>query len=185
MLFVVCMCAACSNNDESEDEVTTKTLTVDASAYDNWVYVDLKSGKTQTVTMAGTDDESAVNIDWQLAIHRYTDVKTNGGAVINTKQTNMDLVSTLPAGEYTADKEEKILYQFIMPPTDENYVNTHINKVMVWTEGSAMDKTLKPTNHVFVLKCKDGTYAKLQFTDLTNAENVKGHITFNYEYPVK
>lgn len=185
MLLVVCACAACSNNDENEPETTTNTLTVDASAYENWVYVDMKSGKTQTVSMTGTDDESKVTIDWQFAIHRYTDIKTNGGAAINTQLTNLNSVTTVPAGEYTEDVEGTILYQFVMPPTDENYVSTHTNKTMVWTEGSAMDKTLKPTNHVFVLKCKDGTYAKLQFTDLTNAENVKGHITFTYEYPVK
>ena len=41
-------------------------MTVDATAYNQWVYVNLKDGKTQTVTMEGSDDESAVTIDWQI-----------------------------------------------------------------------------------------------------------------------
>ena len=77
---------SCSDDDEKKEETEMKTLTVDATAYNQWVYVNLKDGKT---------------------------------------------------------------------------------------------------NNVFVLKCKDGTYAKLQFTDFANADNVKGHVTFNYEYPIK
>ena len=183
LLLVVCACTACSN-DEPTPEATAKTMTVDATAYDKWVYVDFKSGKEQTVTMNGSDDEKLVTIDWQIAIHRYSDVKTNGGSAIDTGVTTFDQPLSLPTTGYTADVEGKVLYKFIMPPTDENYITTHINSVMVWMQGSPMDNTLKPNNHVFVVKCKDGTYAKLQFTDFTNDENVKGHVTFTYQYPV-
>ena len=68
---------SCSDDDEKKEETEMKTLTVDATAYNQWVYVNFKDGKTQTVTMEGSDDESAVTIDWQIAIHRYTEVKTN------------------------------------------------------------------------------------------------------------
>lgn len=183
-LLVVCACIACSSENEQVPEATTQAMTVDATAYDKWVYVDFKSGKTQTVTMNGSDDEAVVTIDWQIAIHRYSDVKTNGGSATDTGQTDMNLVTTLPTTGYTADVEGKVLYKFVMPPTDDNYIQTHVNKVMVWMEGSPMDNTLKPTNRVFVVQCKDGTHAKLQFTDFTNAENVKGHVTFTYQYPV-
>lgn len=52
---------------EKKEETEMKTLTVDATAYNQWVYVNLKNGKTQTVTMEGSDDESAVTVDWQIA----------------------------------------------------------------------------------------------------------------------
>jgi len=177
---------SCSDDDEKKEETEMKTLTVDATAYNQWVYVNLKDGKTQTVTMEGSDDESAVTIDWQIAIHRYTEVKTNGGSVVKTDMTDMSKVTTIPTGGYVADEsEQNILVKFAMPPTADCYVKSHCNTAMVWTEGSAMAGTLATTNNVFVLKCKDGTYAKLQFTDFANADNVKGHVTFNYEYPVK
>lgn len=170
---------SCSDDDEKKEETEMKTLTVDATAYNQWVYVNLKDGKTQTVTMEGSDDESAVTIDWQIAIHRYTEVKTNGGSVVKTDMTDMSKVTTIPTGGYVADEsEQNILVRFAMPPTDDCYVKSHCNTAMVWTEGSAMAGTLATTNNVFVLKCKDGTYAKLQFTDFANADNVidKGRV---------
>lgn len=177
---------SCDDDDEKNEETNQKTLTVDATAYNQWVYVNLKNGETQTVTMEGSDDESIVTIDWQIAIHRYTEVKTNGGAVVQTDKTDMSKVTGIPASGYVADEtDQQVLVKFLMPPTDDCYVTTHYNTLMEWTEGSAMDGTLATTNQVFVLKCKDGTYAKLQFTDFSNADNVKGHVTFNYEYPAK
>lgn len=177
---------SCSNDDEKKEETNAQTLTVDATAYNQWVYVNLKNGKIQNVTMEGADDESAVTIDWQIAIHRYTEVKTNGGSVVKTDMTDMSKVITIPTNGYTEDEsDQNILVKFVMPPTPDCYVKTHFNTAIKWTEGSAMAGTLATTNKVFVLKCKDGTYAKLQFIDFANADNVKGHITFNYEYPVK
>ena len=41
----------------------------------------------------------------------------------------------------------------------------------------------EPTMHVIVLKCKDGSWAKLQFTVAGNSEtNKSGFVTFNYEF---
>lgn len=184
--FTMTFASCSSDNDDNNDESNVKTLTVDATAYDQWVYVNLKDGSTQTVTMEGTDDESKATIDWQIAIHRYTKIKTNGGSVLMTDMTDMSKVTTIPASGYTADENDKqVLIKFVMPPTDDCYVTTHFNTIIDWTEGSAMDGTLATTDKVFILQCKDGTFAKLQFTDFANADNVKGHVTFNYEYPVK
>lgn len=180
------MFVSCGDDDEKKEDTNAQTLTVDATDYAQWVYVNLKDGKTQTVTMEGSDDESKVTIDWQIAIHRYTEIKTNGGSVVQTDMTDMSKVTEIPASGYTADETgQQVLIKFIMPPTEDCYVTTHYNTLMKWTEGSAMAGTLATTNKVFVLKCKDGTYAKLQFNDFANADNVKGHVTFSYEYPVK
>ena len=52
---------SCSDDDEKKEGTNVQTLTVDATAYNQWVYVNLKDGKTQTVTMEGTDDEVCSN----------------------------------------------------------------------------------------------------------------------------
>ena len=40
----------------------------------------------------------------------------------------------------------------------------------------------EPTNLIYVVKNKDGSYAKLKFTDHQDAEGNSGHVTFSYEY---
>ena len=109
---------SCSDDDEKKEETEMKTLTVDATAYNQWVYVNLKDGKTQTVTMEGSDDESAVTIDWQIAIHRYTEVKTNGGSVVKTDMTDMSKVTTIPTGGYALSRDKHLLphgTEYIVP----------------------------------------------------------------------
>ena len=67
-----------------------------------------------------------------------------------------------------------------------------VNKVLCsWvkkTETGSMPPTIyEPTMHVIVLKCKDGSWAKLQLTVAGNSEtNKSGFVTFNYEFiPIK
>ena len=46
--------------------------------------------------------------------------------------------------------------------------------------------TYKLSNLVYVVKFKDGAYAKLKFTDFTDATGQKnGFVTFSYEYKAK
>lgn len=62
---------SCSDDDEKKEETEMKTLTVDATAYNQWVYVNLKDGKTQTVTMEGSDNESARRDICKTPVHRF------------------------------------------------------------------------------------------------------------------
>src|SRR3712207_5184194 len=57
---------------EQQKDFIVKHLTVNASDYTKWVYVNFAEGKVVDVETPETD------LSWDIALHRY-DFKTNGG----------------------------------------------------------------------------------------------------------
>ena len=207
--------AACSDDDNKGsqwgDGVGGTKTNLDVSDYDKWTYVNLKTGETEihpdTSEWIYTDGsvsepkaKETIGIEWHIAIHRY-EIKTNGGMVFDTEKTNMNEITELPEGDYKADENitnEDEEYAIItdmskMMQGNVGYAKTAtVNKVLCsWvkkTETGSMPPTIyEPTMHVIVLKCKDGSWAKLQFTVAGNSEtNKSGFVTFNYEFiPIK
>ena len=202
--------AACSDDDNKGsqwgDGVGGTKTNLDVSAYDKWTYVNLKTGETEihpdTSEWIYTDGsvsepkaKETIGIEWHIAIHRY-EIKTNGGMVFDTEKTNMNEITELPEGDYKADENitnEDEEYAIItdmskMMQGNVGYAKTAtVNKVLCsWvkkTETGSMPPTIyEPTMHVIVLKCKDGSWAKLQFTVAGNSEtNKSGFVTFNYD----
>lgn len=207
MMVAALTMAACSNDDVTTTPDPVKSqMTVDASDYGKWVYIDLKTGKTETVrdfsawnyltddavveTVPAQGSEKDVTIDWQIAIHRY-DIKTNGGSAVATAETSFDKVTTMPASGYVADETvENIIITDMSGMMDSKIgysasgnQNAVLNQWLKKTATGAMPPYIyEPTNLIYVVKCKDGSYAKLKFTDNTNAEGKSGHVTFSYEY---
>ena len=184
------------------------SLTVNTSAYDTWTYVNLKTGETQTLkdfnaweyysngqvveTKEATGDASLIKIDWHIAIHRY-DIKTNGGAALATEETAMNAVKNIPAEGYTADEQtenEVIVDMSGMMDGKIGYVKSPLNRVLSqWLTktptGGMPPYEYEETNLIYLLKCADGTYAKLKFTDHQDTEGNTGRVSFTYEYPVE
>ena len=200
---------ACSDDDAPQwgDSVSDKKTNLDVSAYDQWTYVNLETGETEShvdtnpwVYSDGTETPAkvaeTVSIDWHIAIHRY-EVRTNDGSVLDTNLTDMAAVTELPTGTYQAD-------EVVTNGDDEYSLITDMSKMMEGSVGYAKSATLnrvlcswvkktetgtmppviyEPTKHVFTLKCKDGSWAKLQFTVAGNTETGKsGFVSFNYEF---
>lgn len=207
------LCAvACSDNEKDKNIDTQanvkKVTNLNASAYDQWTYINLETGATEThpdasewIYTDGTtrpaESPEAVGIDWHIAVHRY-EIKTNGGEALETDLTNLAAVTELPKGNYTADKNfaynKNNLYEVItdrskMAQRNIGYSNDFtLNPVLCgWVDievtGGMPPKLYTPTQKVLILKCKDGGWAKLQFTTAGNSENGKsGFISFNYVY---
>lgn len=183
--------------DAAEKFQTVKgTVTVKADDYMKWSYFSFKKGKLGIYTIAdskegGLVDEEGEALDetsfeWDLAIHRE-DFRTNGASVFNTEKTAFDEVTTTPSGEFAADEEGEVITdmsnmmdgEIIKAPFSLNPVlNTWITKDL-----SVMPPVYTIHKYVYVVKCKDGNYAKIQITDRTNDEGAAGYITFTYEYP--
>lgn len=213
--IAVSLCfTACSKNDGPETLIPAERKSVenlDVTNYGKWTYINLNTGEhkqyddcSEWIYTDGTTvpakAQPEIDIDWHIAVHRY-EIRTNGGEVLDTQTTDMNAVSSLPADTYVAD--ESITHE------DKEFpIITDMSKMMEGNVGYARTATINrtlcnwvtkkntgamppviytPNNHVYVLKNKDGSWSKLQFTAAGNTEtNKSGYLTFSYEhYPMK
>lgn len=209
VMAAVALCAVACSEDEEDVKPQPQpqsSMTIDASDYGKWTYINLKTGETETVrdfsswnyltdeavveTVEAQGSEADIKIDWHIAIHRY-DIRTNSGSAVATASTVMSEVSAMPAGEYQQDEtvENTLIVDMTgMMQSKIGYASTaRTNPVLCgWltrtATGSMPPYIYEPTNWVYVVKNKDGSYAKLQFTDHQNAEGNSGHVTFSYQY---
>lgn len=208
-IFAAVLClTACSKKDDPVIPVKNST-TIDASNYNNWTYINLETGQTQTLrdfnqwnyltkgkvveTVEAQGNESDIKIKWHIAIHRY-DIKTNNGQAIATAETEMDNVTTIPTAGYKADEtvENKILtdmsgmMQGKMGYAATSKLNSVLSGWVIATPtGSMPPYTYAPTNLIYIVKFTDGSYAKLKFTNFQSAEGERGHVTFSSVYMSK
>lgn len=89
----------------------TGLVALDVQEYDEWHYIDFSEQKIYTRKIAypvGSTEEGedySIPENWDIAIHRH-DVKTNGGAVLETASENfadLEALASAPEGEYVTD----------------------------------------------------------------------------------
>lgn len=216
LALVVCsmMMVGCSE-DKPEPKPTpgktvAKKMTVDASNYANWTYINLETGQTEVhrdfsswtsykedTVISHTPakgSEADVKIKWHIAIHRF-DVKTNGAEVVATTETELDKVTTLPTAGYKTDTlvrkrvitDMSKMMQGIVGYADEETLNATLGGWLILTPTGTMPPyTYKLSEKVYVVKFKSGANAKLKFTDYSDATGrKKGVVTFSYVYQAK
>lgn len=135
-------------------------------------------------------DESS--FDWDIAFHKY-DVKTNGGSVVKLNTTDLASVSlsTVEGQSFTTDVNKSVMVDMSnMMQGFVGYMDTKVNEVLTGyltatPTGSMPPYTYELNSNVFVVKMADGQYAKMRFTDYTNAKNQAVYATFDYEFPLK
>lgn len=136
-------------------------------------------------------DESS--FDWDIAFHKY-DIKTNGGSAVRLNTTDLALVTlaNVEGESYTTDTDghQVMVDMSNMMEGFVGYQSTKLNEVLCsWVTatptGSMPPYTYELKPNVFVVKTADGQYAKIKFTDYSNAKNEKVYAAFNYEYPLK
>ena len=135
----------------------------------------------------GTIDETS--FDWDIAFHRW-DVKTNGGSVLETVESELENLKDIPASGYVEDVEtsELIIDNSLMMQGKVGYATDHVNKELgKWMnlDLSNMPPSYTPSNKVYVLKTTKGKFVKIKVTDYTDDSGNKGHITFDYVFPSK
>ncbi len=203
MVFVGCD----KNDDVKPKETVKKTKKIDATDWTMWTYINLETGDTvrrrdfsewhvkqkgkllETIPAQGS--EADIKIKWHIAIHR-NDIRTNNGEAIATKEKEISKVTALPTGEYKEDIEvkDKVKVGFNMADMMRSkftYAGTaKINPVLAkCITSSATHGQYDVSNLVYVVKFKDGSYAKLKFTDFTNDLGKPGFVTFDYEFQPK
>ncbi|MCD8291978.1 MAG: HmuY family protein [Prevotella sp.] len=169
---------------------------IDATDYTKWVYINLDNGEITTLDYKDTLD---IPEDWTFALHRY-DCKTNGGAVLETSYTSLDdLQAAIKGGAFTEPEESQMVSdspgQIIIDMShmldlyiiyDDDCLNEEFTK---WLDVniSYMPPIYTPSNKVYLLRLKDGTYVAVRFTGFSNPYyyDTKGYISFDYIYPVE
>jgi hypothetical protein len=180
-LSVCSLMMACKKPEKVEEPAkNSTTLTVDATAYNKWIYVSFKEGKTVAITDFQND------LSWDMALHRY-DVRLNGGqsgkgkgAALQTSYTDLDKLTAIPATGYITDVADSIMLS--MPPTyDVQPFNKEASRWMKLNTAT-MPPAYELNDKVFIFKTAEGKHVKIKFIDYINAENIKGHIKFTYVY---
>lgn len=173
---------------EIDKENKTGVIYIDASDYKKWIYINFH---LLTIDSARIEENMQEPAQWDIAIHRY-DAKTNGATVLETGFTGfagLEMAGAIPDGEYVPDvwttnriivdmsgmMEGKIGYA-------ESFYNPELSK---WLDVnlSTMPPVYTPSNKVYVVKLKDGTFAALRLRNFMSTANIKGFMTIEYIYP--
>lgn len=129
---------------------------------------------------------------WSIAVHR-NNVRTNGGAVLETNYTSMDELpansATFTGGDFKADTwtenmvwadESQMLMSII--GSQGIKVNTVLSS-WIKIDIPPMPPAFSGNNHVFLIRFPNGKYAAVQLENYMNAAGVKCWLTINYKYP--
>ncbi len=180
------------SKDESEAGHEAATQGQKAGQYMYWFDVFGQGLKNNTFTYFLPTAEQTAPEEWTFAVHR-NNVRTNGGAVLETSFTSMDQLPetseqfhnmTFTEDTWSEnevwDSQDKMLLCYV--PSQGITVNEVLSSWLTM-QIPPMPPTFTHNDHVFILRLKDGTYAALQLENYLSPKGVKCHLTINYKYP--
>lgn len=157
-------------------------LYIDATAYDKWTYIDFHTLKTTTLSV----DEPAPQ-QWDIAVHRY-DAKTNDGAVSETGATSfagdLSIIEPFAKDIFTTNQiacDMSTMMDGYITYTESDYNATLSRWLDVDT--STMPPIYTPSNKVYIVQLKDGSYVALRLVSFMDSSGVKGFLDIEYKYP--
>ena len=202
VLFTIAIVSSCSDdNSGSGTPGETGTYTMNATSLDTWVYFSIANGDTVAVTDNGISATPA-STDWDIAFHGK-DVRVNCGAsgtgqggVLMTDKADLDAVTSVPDGNFVVDIAVTALDSVIgtgkmgAPYVSSSY-NSELSKWMNFRlyddAGNLLmppgEKNYQMSDKVFIVRCANGRYAKLKFTDYSNDKEKTYYPSFTYVYP--
>lgn len=180
IIFVSTLMVSCKK-EPVETLTEGKTITVDATSYEEWTYFSFEKGDVITVTDPATDK------NWDLGFlrsHIRTNSGTSGsalGGAYDKGTVDFETVTEAPTSGFTADVDDEVS-QFNM--TTFQYDLISANAVLdTWGsfDNSQSPPPFNVSNKIFVVKTANGKYAKIHIKAYSN-ESGTGNITFEYKY---
>lgn len=132
------------------------TLTVDASDSDRWRFVDLDRGRVESPPDTG---------GWDLAIRRFHVIAAE--AIADVGAGSFASLARPPASGYAANT------------LGSDTTNPAIQR---WYSYSMLSHLLVPKGHVYVVKTRDGRFAKVELISYYCPELRAGCLTFRYQF---
>ena len=136
---------------------TVDTVTVDAADPKAWRFFDLARGSLLT-----PPDTSG----WDLAMRRYTIIAAD--AIADLGPAAFDAVARAPERGYVANA------------VGRDTANPAIRR---WYDYRMLTHLLEPKGHIYVVRTRDGQYAKLEVLSYYCTGMRPGCVTFRYAYP--
>lgn len=185
LLGIALVFTSCDKKDDPKpvnNDVVSGTITVDATAYDKWVYFSFADEKVVMVTDFSTSSA------WDIGFHRQ-DIRINcgksgigQGGTYNAGKVDFTSVAEALETGYALNDSIEILEAFVMPPV---YVivpgDTLLAKWIDISYGQSGPE-YNYSNNIYVIKTADGKYAKIWLKDYFNDNSETGHITMKYAY---
>ncbi|MDP2722695.1 MAG: HmuY family protein [Bacteroidales bacterium] len=175
---------SCGKDEEDQPKpANTETITIDASAYDKWVYFSFEKGTTIEISDYKTSTE------WDLGFHRF-DLRVNcgtsgsgQGGTYATGKTDYTAVTTAPESGYSLNDSISIAVDMsTIPPVMETVPgDTVLASWVIMTYGQTGPEYTY-SNEIFVVKTATAKFAKVWLKDYFNDEGKSGHVTMKYSY---
>ena len=147
--------------------------------------------KNQFTSFTPTAEQTEPD-SWSFAVHR-NNVRTNGGAVLETAYSSMDDLPETSEDfrkmDFTEDtwtenevwdSQERMLQCYV--PSQGIRVNKVLSSWLT-LKIPPMPPAFSHNSHVFILRLKDGTCAALQLENYLSPSGTKCWLTINYKYP--
>lgn len=181
LLFSVCF-VACKEDDAPAPELEARTFSVDAKAYNTWVYFSFEKNAVVEVSDYQND------LSWDIAFHR-ADVRLNGGlsgkghgSAQKTEETSLTEVLEAPAGGYVPDSYGNVIVEFKIPPVYQEQPYNAVMSTWLNIDTSSPPPVYTLAENVFVMTTVSGKYVKIKFTDYTNDKGETLYPAFEYIY---
>ena len=184
LVSAVLSISSCQKDDSSVTPAVGNVVTLNASAYDKWVYFSFETGAEVTIT------DFKNSTDWDIAFHRG-DIRVNcgqsgigQGGSYNAGKVDFASVKEAPANGYSLNTSMKIVVSYITnPPTySTEPADTLVSKWLTIIPNTNAKPTYTFHDYIYVVKTAKGKYAKVWLKDYFNEAGLGGYITMKYAF---
>lgn len=125
---------------------------------------------------------------WHLAFHLYEPMTNDAEVMIAGKDTtSIDQITQLPSrGTWVKDKKVWLVADMSgmgSAPTMMGYSAGYANPALYkWHRREGMGKYALNGHPIFIVKFKDGSFAAIKFTDLTDKSGKMKQVNFDYKF---
>lgn len=180
-----------ASDDEDINIFGTGSLTVDASAYDRWMYINFHTLTLDSMTIdLDLDDPLAEEpTEWDIAVHRY-DARTNNGAAMETIYTSLETLlqdGDMPEGDFVADQADSVYVDMSQVLSGVlGYLYCDVNRELSkWMDVNltVIPPTYTLSGRVYIVRFSDNTLCALKLSNYKDDNGNTCRLTIDYVYP--
>ncbi len=145
--------------------------TVDARSKEMWMYFDFSRGSVVRVDNPKTDD-------WDLSIRRHV-IRSNGGATNRAGQAALFAIEDQNFSAIASVPEEA---EFVSDVSAKKRLHPYSPVVDKWYNYSYTTNVLLPKPMIYLVRTRDGKYAKMRIVSYYCKGNISGCMTIEYVY---